>query len=592
MHSKHSKKKSFFPLKLLLGIVLTAAVCLGVFFGARAILGSRDGRDKVQKEAETAVPELTPEPTPEPVDLREYDISLPEGLTDGQKDALEALQEQLTAEFCSRHDGSEPAKLTVSYEQGGSQDVLSFLLSVSDGENDSITSLCLDADGNPVSPETLWGIGWEDKVLEFVNITAFTSDSYLNDNGVLILNHDISDAVSRDNAPLSLYLIQEDGSVEFRIPADAIREDAVYSPCEEACPFITVQTLSAEPSEEMTEEAVIEAPEEDGNAFSEENPISDPLAPDAAEVPPTEEVTEVQEVSEIPAEEPAPETAAEDEAVADASTEAEETPEEPAERLPVPAFDENGSLIVFANHQIFSGKFSSIRKLYPFKPMVAITFDDGPSATTTPQILECLQENGAVATFFEVGRNVVGCPEVLQMELDAGCEIGCHSYNHINLMDTGADGAVYDKALADQVFMDAIGFTPTVYRPPEGVTGYGLYSYSEPFIGWSKDTLDWLYKNTSQIVKYVQTCGSLDGQVILMHSIYDTTVAAVREIVPWIKDQGYQMVTIDELFEYFYEIEPESHYYYADVVFWNGKRPEHVEEAAEVLPEVEETPQI
>ena len=79
----------------------------------------------------------------------------------------------------------------------------------------------------------------------------------------------------------------------------------------------------------------------------------------------------------------------------------------------------------------------------PTRPMVALTFDDGPHAVYTDQILDILEEHGAVATFFEVARNLPKAPEAVRRAADMGCEIGSHSYRHANLgkMDQAAQQA-------------------------------------------------------------------------------------------------------------------------------------------------------
>lgn len=68
------------------------------------------------------------------------------------------------------------------------------------------------------------------------------------------------------------------------------------------------------------------------------------------------------------------------------------------------------------------------RVVDPTRPMVALTFDDGPHAVYTDQILDILEEHGAVATFFEVARNLPKAPEAVRRAADMGCEIGSHSY--------------------------------------------------------------------------------------------------------------------------------------------------------------------
>ena len=103
--------------------------------------------------------------------------------------------------------------------------------------------------------------------------------------------------------------------------------------------------------------------------------------------------------------------------------------------------------------------------------------------------------------------------------------------------------------------------------------GFTQIVYKEPLIGWSVDTLDWLYKDVNYNIRTVKNAGNLDGQVILMHSIHPTSLESVEPIVQYILSEGYQMVTISELLKYGYLIdEPEPAYYY-QVDFFSKGRP-------------------
>ena len=202
----------------------------------------------------------------------------------------------------------------------------------------------------------------------------------------------------------------------------------------------------------------------------------------------------------------------------------------------------------------------------PDKPMVALTFDDGPGEETTAQILDILEENNAVATFFELGanvKNVEGASDLLKRELELGCEVGCHSWDHPNLFTLSDDAVKQQADKAKAAIKDACGQEPTVFRAPYGngndkiAKAFGL-----PGINWSVDTLDWSSRNTASIVSVVKSYkGHLDGQIILMHSIYDFSADATKEIVPWLKSQGYQLVTVSDLLRYKYDTEPKAVYY-------------------------------
>ena len=209
-----------------------------------------------------------------------------------------------------------------------------------------------------------------------------------------------------------------------------------------------------------------------------------------------------------------------------------------------------------------------IRSIDPAKPMVALTFDDGPHAVYTDQILDILEENHAVATFFEVGRNVANCPGPLSRMAELGCEIGSHSYRHADLGKMSQEAIQADLAAADELFTQVLGQAPTLLRPPYGSINQALKTSSgRALVTWSIDTEDWLNRNTEKIVSSVQNFGNLDGQVILLHSIYDTTVEATRILVPWLLEQGYQLVTVSELLTLRFRQEVQTNHLYGYSLF-------------------------
>ena len=200
------------------------------------------------------------------------------------------------------------------------------------------------------------------------------------------------------------------------------------------------------------------------------------------------------------------------------------------------------------------------------KPMVALTFDDGPHATYTDQLLDILEENGVVATFFEVGRNLSNDPDAVRRAEAMGCEIGSHSYRHADLGKMSEADIAADLAKADQCFVDVLGHAPTILRPPYGSLNNAVkYTTGRSIVTWSIDTEDWLSRNVDKILATVKNAGDLNGQVILMHSSYDTSVEAARQLIPWLIEQGYQLVTTTELITLHYgdQVLPNGTYGYS-----------------------------
>ena len=206
------------------------------------------------------------------------------------------------------------------------------------------------------------------------------------------------------------------------------------------------------------------------------------------------------------------------------------------------------------------------RVLDPSKPMVALTFDDGPATGKTEKLLDALAKNGSKATFFELGKNVDNMPnsdKVLTRMIEEGNELGSHSYDHPNLF-TLSDTQIKEQVdKTNKAIKDATGQLPTIYRPPFGNGDDRITKmFNVPGALWTIDTVDWQSRNAQSVINIVKNSGDLDGKVILMHSIYDSSVDAAIELIPWMKAQGYQLVTVSELLTYKYNQNPADAKFY------------------------------
>ncbi len=201
------------------------------------------------------------------------------------------------------------------------------------------------------------------------------------------------------------------------------------------------------------------------------------------------------------------------------------------------------------------------------KKLVAITYDDGP-CKYTDDILDILEEHGSVATFFELGNLMSSQPEALKRMDELGCEIGSHTWSHKNLTKISASEIRSQLSRTDEALEKITGKKTTLMRPPYGaVSKSARDACGKPMIGWSLDTLDWQSRNAQKVVDKIKNSGELDGQVILMHSLYESSVDATREIVPWLIENGYQLVTVSELFEYKYLDKAQNGKYYTSTYF-------------------------
>lgn len=189
----------------------------------------------------------------------------------------------------------------------------------------------------------------------------------------------------------------------------------------------------------------------------------------------------------------------------------------------------------------------------PARPMVALTYDDGPSSTATPRILKCLQDNGGRATFFMVGKQVVKSPDVLKQMVAQGCEVANHTYDHTLMTKVSPSELANQLVATNQVVSDACGISPVLMRPCGGAkTDAGMNiagAISMPAILWSIDTLDWKTRDASQTITNVLD-NVKDGDIILMHDLYESTAEASETIIPELVSRGFQLVTVSELSSY------------------------------------------
>lgn len=199
------------------------------------------------------------------------------------------------------------------------------------------------------------------------------------------------------------------------------------------------------------------------------------------------------------------------------------------------------------------------------KPMVALTFDDGPYSKVTKRILKTLQKNDARATFFVVGNRVKTYRDTLALAYKQGNQIGSHTYDHKDLSVMKAKKIKSEIDRANKQISAVIGINTTALRPPYGhVSSAMRKTIKTPMYYWSVDSEDWKSKNADSVVKRCKKVK--DGDIILMHDLYPTTADAVERLVPYLKKKGIQMVTIDELF-YYKKIEQK-----AGKVYYSGRK--------------------
>lgn len=180
------------------------------------------------------------------------------------------------------------------------------------------------------------------------------------------------------------------------------------------------------------------------------------------------------------------------------------------------------------------------------KPMVALTFDDGPGERTG-ELLAQLEKYNAHATFFMQGKNIPGKEYFVKKMKETGCELGNHSYDHPQLTKLSADKIANQIGTTNDLIQQAAGSTATVMRPPYGAINDTVRSsVGLPMILWSIDTLDWKTRNAQSSIDTVMN-DVQDGDVILMHDIHTESIDAALVLIPKLEEAGYQLVTVSEM---------------------------------------------
>ena len=182
------------------------------------------------------------------------------------------------------------------------------------------------------------------------------------------------------------------------------------------------------------------------------------------------------------------------------------------------------------------------------KPGVALTFDDGPNASSTPILLDGLKERKVRAAFFLIGEYVEidENEKIVKRMYEEGHLIGNHTYRHVDLSKISGREAEKEIKTTDEAIKKITGHETEFIRPPFGAMPEGEEDPDKIYVKWTVDSLDWVTKDTEKIVEKV-TADTKEGDVILMHDCYGESVEAALQIVDIMEKQGYEFVTADEL---------------------------------------------
>lgn len=186
------------------------------------------------------------------------------------------------------------------------------------------------------------------------------------------------------------------------------------------------------------------------------------------------------------------------------------------------------------------------REIDGSKPMVALTYDDGPSIYTN-SIIDTFEEYGQKCTFFIVGDRIAQNEEVSKREAALGYQQGNHTYGHNRLTSLDEAGIKEKLKKTDDELIRISGKPSTCLRPPEGRYNDTVKAAcGVPIILWSIDSRDWESRDCDKVCE--QVIGKVkDGDIVLMHDLYKSTAEATKKIVPELVKAGFQLVTVEEM---------------------------------------------
>ncbi len=211
------------------------------------------------------------------------------------------------------------------------------------------------------------------------------------------------------------------------------------------------------------------------------------------------------------------------------------------------------SLIIFWGCINVSSNFflPVVCKALTDKKEIAISFDDGPAANYSSDILDLLKKENVPACFFCIGNRIAGNEELFKRIHNEGHLIGNHSYSHHTMFDLfSAEKMKKDMKMMDAEMERVIGIKPKLFRPPYGVTNPNLKravikgGYTP--VGWSVRSLDTVAKDKQKLLSKIDA-GIKPGAVFLFHDTCKITLNVLPEFIKEVKKRGYNIIPLDKL---------------------------------------------
>lgn len=181
--------------------------------------------------------------------------------------------------------------------------------------------------------------------------------------------------------------------------------------------------------------------------------------------------------------------------------------------------------------------------------LVALTFDDGPHPEHTGPLLDGLKQRGIKATFFLVGTQIQYAPELVPRMAREGHQIGVHTYSHVCVNGLEREEFRLQVEGTRRLICSLLGERELWLRPPYGILDENTQSWADsPVILWSVDPEDWKDDKVGRIKDHLVS-HVRDGDIILMHDIYPSSVEAALAALDELSKQGFRFVTVAELME-------------------------------------------
>lgn len=201
-------------------------------------------------------------------------------------------------------------------------------------------------------------------------------------------------------------------------------------------------------------------------------------------------------------------------------------------------------------------------------PVIALTFDDGPNTVITPQVLDILEKEGIVGTFFLIGRNInPESAEMVRRAVSLGCEIENHSVTHPFMDKLSVEEIREEVQTCTDRIVEITGRVPQFFRPPCIAVSQAMYDNIDLTFICGMGCEDWVPTVTTQERIDRVLANAADGQIVLLHDMEwnVNTVEALKTIVPELKKRGYEFATVSQIFK-MKNVTPKRGWLYSNVL--------------------------